>query len=235
MKTILKYKKPLFPHYTASQAFKYAENFKYLEHYNFGPYYVDDIYLTNVKILVIEVFNGAFNRNSKPLFNDYINTWHSDRDFPAETGHFIWVTYEEDVTNPITGIIEQIRKEGSLCDVLQHKSKSCCVEIFMDQTQAELVLNKFKYLVGNCVLLPDYFIVESMEILTIKDWVRDDPELADFIKKKKNASIFSKGDYTVSVKITNTTDISGNSNRGKNILLYDLLQKYQVLMTSKSL
>ena len=103
----------------------------------------------------------------------------------------------------------------------------------MDENTAKHVLCSFQYLVNNCVLLPGYFVITEMRCVLISEWAENDPELLNFIKKKKNATIFSSGEYTVVAKIGSDPDINGNYTDTKELLLNDLLQEYMVKILAK--
>jgi len=228
MKPKLYYRRPLVANHTKHQALDYAEFYSYLDPNNFRPCYLDDIVFRDVARLIIEVIDGSMINKNKPQLNAYINEWYPDRNFyPADATYFIWLTYEEKILNK-EGHVELLSKQGSLHDVIGRKPISRGLQLYMSQSAADKLLENFKYLVKNCILLPGNSFIESMAVVTTDEMATHDHE---FIKGRKDA-VNSSGNYTVMVKLVGDFLIGGQHTNIKYMALYDILNDYKVKMIS---
>lgn len=232
MKQKLHHKKPLQSNLTLSQAIAYIEFYHYLEHYNFGPYYIDDMILPGIKVLCLEHIDTAFNIKGKPALVEHLNKWYPDRHFyPENATHIVWVTYQSN-ENCANGQIKAVVSEASLYQLLHQNGESLNLQYTMRLEQAEQIYNHFLPLVDKCVLIPGYYLIKAINIINIKQLPEDSP-LNEFVKSRKNKHLLAQGDYSVIAKICSDADINGSYTNVKYYFLYDLLNKYQVKLNSR--
>ncbi len=234
MKPELRNKIPPIPNLSPVEAAKYVEFYSYLKYYDFGPYYVDDLVLEGIRLLTLDTVNCEMSNNKRPKLTDYINGYFHNGEIPFNQPKcFIWATYEAQNATGISTTYNPMVKESSLHEILERHGKKRGLDLFMGEEQAHFLHNNYHYLVNHCVLLPGNHIIESMGVINVKDLTTDDQKLMAFIKDKKNKPYTSRGEFSVWVKLSGATDTFGVYHKGESMLLYDLLQKQKVLMTSK--
>ena len=239
MKPKLTRKKPLQPNQTLPGARQYVEFYRYLEYYNFGPYYIDDIVLPkNIRLLYVKIINADNYKEieKRPELKNYVDWWYLGSVYPKEATYFMWASYEVEANDKDCTAKYTIEERG-FKELLELTGLSGGLDYCMSAQQAKCLFDSYSYLVNNCVLTddcpsPDYYIIESMEVINVTELAETVPDIYETIKKKKG--IMSKGDFSVVATIYCDVDAHGNYKDIKRMLLIELLNEYMVQMTNKT-